>query len=178
MKIRSLIQVGGFLPLLFSTLAFALTTSVGSLTVVSGGSQSVNVSSVKGTISVSNSAPRVATVSKGANNTYNVIGVAAGSTKLTFKDSKSSVSVNVTVTANTAEVVTGRLLASNCFQCHGTNGAGGFEKLAGKSVSENYAELKKFSTGSEDPNGIMAAHAMGFSDAQLNAIATYFSTQR
>ena len=35
----------------------------------------------------------------------------------------------------------GRLLASNCFQCHGTNGKGpGFDKLAGKSASERWTQ--------------------------------------
>jgi cytochrome c553 len=72
----------------------------------------------------------------------------------------------------------GRLLASNCFQCHGTNGRGpGFDRLAGKSANEIYQELLEFRAGKEG-NGIMAKHALGFSDAQLRQIATYFSTQR
>lgn len=72
----------------------------------------------------------------------------------------------------------GRLLASNCFQCHGTNGRGpGFDKLAGKSANEIYKDLLEFRSGKEG-NGIMARHALGFSDAQLRQIATYFSTQR
>ena len=39
----------------------------------------------------------------------------------------------------------GRLLASNCFQCHGTDGRGDgtFERLAGKSASEIYNELRE-----------------------------------
>lgn len=178
MKNRLFLKFGGFIALLFVNAAFAVTTSVGSLTVASGSAQSVKISRVTGKVSVTNSAPGVVIVSKGDSSTYKVTGITAGAAKITFKDSKSSVSVNVTVTANSAAVLTGRLLASNCFQCHGTNGVGGFEKLAGQSVSETYGELKKFSTGAEDPNGIMAAHAMGFSDAQLNAIATYFSSQR
>lgn len=72
----------------------------------------------------------------------------------------------------------GRLLASNCFQCHGTNGKGpGFDKLAGKSASELYKELLEFRAGKEG-RGIMAAHALGYSDAQLRALSTYLSTQR
>ena len=39
-------------------------------------------------------------------------------------------------TTTASAVPNGRLLASNCFQCHGTNGKGpGFDKLAGKSAS-------------------------------------------
>lgn len=72
----------------------------------------------------------------------------------------------------------GRLLASNCFQCHGTNGRGpGFDKLAGKSASELYKELKEFQAGKEG-DGIMARHSMGFSDAQLLALSQWLSTQR
>ncbi len=72
----------------------------------------------------------------------------------------------------------GRLLASNCFQCHGTNGKGpGFERLAGESASSIYGELKKFQSGKEG-DGIMAKHAMGYSDAQLQALAAWLATQR
>lgn len=71
----------------------------------------------------------------------------------------------------------GRLLASNCFQCHGTNGNGpGFERLAGRSASELYQELKEFQSGQEG-NGIMAKHAWGYTDAQLQALASWLSTQ-
>lgn len=72
----------------------------------------------------------------------------------------------------------GRLLASNCFQCHGTNGNGpGFDRLAGKSASSLYSDLKDFQAGKEG-NGIMAKHALGYTDAQLQALAQWLSTQR
>ena len=73
----------------------------------------------------------------------------------------------------------GRLLASNCFQCHGTDGKGdgSFEKLAGKSAGEIYKELVEMRA--ENKRGeIMTIHALGYSDAQLRAIADYFSRQR
>lgn len=72
----------------------------------------------------------------------------------------------------------GRLLASNCFQCHGTNGAGpGFDSIAGKSVDEIYKELREMR--SENPgNDIMKAHARGYTDEQLRQISTYLSQQR
>lgn len=80
--------------------------------------------------------------------------------------------------AQTATSPNGRLLASNCFQCHGTNGKGpGFETLAGKSASELYREMKEFQSGKEG-DSIMARHVMGFSDAQLQALAQWLSTQR
>lgn len=78
--------------------------------------------------------------------------------------------------AQTAPV--GRLLASNCYQCHGTNGKGpGFDTLAGKSASELYSEMKKFQTGAEG-NGIMAKHALAYTDAQLRQLADWLSKQR
>jgi len=76
-------------------------------------------------------------------------------------------------------VPAGRLLASNCFQCHGTNGKGpGFERLAGKSADELYEELQEFKLGREDEGGLMSKHALGYSDAQLRAVAQYLSTLR
>jgi sulfide dehydrogenase cytochrome subunit len=62
----------------------------------------------------------------------------------------------------------GRLLASNCFQCHGTNGSGGFEDIRGESAEELLEFLQK-------PAGkdIMAAHAQGYTPAQLKTIAAY-----
>lgn len=83
--------------------------------------------------------------------------------------------------AGTAEAQTppsGRLLASNCFQCHGTNGKGpGFDSLDGKSASELYSKLKEFQSGKEG-QGIMAKHAMGYTDAQIRALADWLSKQR
>lgn len=83
-----------------------------------------------------------------------------------------------TAQAQTAVSPAGRLLASNCFQCHGTNGKGpGFDKLAGKSASELYKEMKEFQAGKEGDN-IMARHVMGYTDAQLQSLASWLSTQR
>lgn len=72
----------------------------------------------------------------------------------------------------------GRLLASNCFQCHGTNGSGpGFDTIAGKSRNEIYEKLREFQAGKEG-DGIMTRHAMGYSDSQLRALSAWLSTQR
>lgn len=72
----------------------------------------------------------------------------------------------------------GRLLASNCFQCHGTNGKGpGFDAINGKSVGEIYKKLKEFQAGKEG-NGIMAKHALGYTDTELLALDKWLSTQR
>lgn len=171
-------MVMGYVALTLSFSAFAVTVTPDSLSIAAGGSQTVQTASVSGSVTLKSSKPGVITVSKVDAVSYRINGVKAGSVVLEFKDRKTTAKVNVTVTANTAEVLKGRLLASNCFQCHGTNGTGGFDKLAGKNTSEIYGDLKEFASGKEDSDGIMAAHAMGFSDEQLRSIASYFSSIR
>ncbi len=78
-----------------------------------------------------------------------------------------------TVLATTTSIAqptntTGRLLASNCFQCHGTLGLGGFEKIRGSSASEALEFMTKPANSS-----IMAAHAQGYTTAQLQSIINY-----
>src|SRR5678816_684404 len=57
----------------------------------------------------------------------------------------------------------GRLLASNCFQCHGTNGrsVAGMERIAGKSANSIYEELKEMQQKPANSN-IMNVHARGY----------------
>jgi mono/diheme cytochrome c family protein len=62
----------------------------------------------------------------------------------------------------------GRLLASNCFQCHGTLGTGGFDAIRGKDAGELLEFMRK-PAGSD----IMAAHAQGYTTAQLQKIIAY-----
>jgi len=71
----------------------------------------------------------------------------------------------------------GRLLASQCAQCHGTNGqaVAGMEKLAGESENEIYGELIKMKANIK-PDEIMHRQAAGYSDAQIRLIARYFAT--
>lgn len=72
----------------------------------------------------------------------------------------------------------GRLLASNCFQCHSVSGTtSGFDNIKGKSSSEIYKEMIDFKSGKEG-NGLMGRHAMGYTDAQIRLIADYLATLR
>lgn len=75
-----------------------------------------------------------------------------------------------TTTPIVVSSTSGRLLASNCFQCHGTEGTGGFDNIRGESA----AELKKFLSKTANSN-IMAAHLQGYTTAQIDAIATYLN---
>ena len=168
----------GYLAAVLSCSAFAVTATPGSLTIPAGGAQTVQIANVSGSVSVNSSKSGITTVSMLNSTSYQINGVKAGSVVLTFKDKATTAKVNVTVTAAPSASLNGRLLASNCFQCHGTNGAGGFDTLTGKTASELYGDLKEFASGKEDSDGIMAAHAMGFSDEQLKSIANYFSSIR
>lgn len=72
--------------------------------------------------------------------------------------------VRVTQTVDPA----GRLLASNCFQCHGTNGTGGFKNISGQTATSIKQYLNKPAR-----SDIMAAHAQGYTNAQLDLIIAY-----
>ena len=75
-----------------------------------------------------------------------------------------------------AQLLSGRLLASHCAQCHGTNGnaVAGLEKLAGESANEIYEELLEMKYRFT-PESIMDRQAKGYTDEQLRAIAEYFA---
>ena len=91
-------------------------------------------------------------------------GDATGTSALETPEGRRSSTTTVAQAANTE----GRLLASNCFQCHGTNGNGGFEEIRGKDAKELIEFQDK--PASRD---IMAAHAQGYTTAQLRQIAAY-----
>lgn len=79
-------------------------------------------------------------------------------------ESKSSSSAVVAQPANTE----GRLLASNCFQCHGTLGLGGFDNIRGGEAKE----ALEFTTKAADRD-IMAAHVQGYTPEQLRKAIAY-----
>ena len=73
-----------------------------------------------------------------------------------------------------------RALAANCAACHGTNGkpAAGSSSaaLAGKPKGELLTIMKQFKEGKK-PATLMHQISKGYSDAELDALATYFSNQ-
>ena len=98
----------------------------------------------------------------------------AAYSQLAGSGSKSDAINTLTRRAGTTTTVTqpastaGRLLASNCFQCHGTGGVGGFDRIRGSDAAEVKEYLGKSARGD-----IMAAHAQGYTSAQLDAIIAY-----
>ena len=82
----------------------------------------------------------------------------------------------------------GRLLASNCTQCHATNAlpkTGGYDSLVGKSYSDIYGELREFKAklnttthtckDNESKDCLMAVHAVPYTDQEMQDIAWYLS---
>ena len=83
---------------------------------------------------------------------------------------------------------TGRLLASNCTQCHATNAlpkSAGYDSLVGKSYYDIYGELKEMAqkfnasthacTESDPKECLMAVHAKPYTDQEMQDIAWYLS---
>ena len=72
----------------------------------------------------------------------------------------------------------GRLLASNCFQCHGTNGnaLGDMRRLADRDADDIYEDLLEMRANPANAN-VMHVQARGYTDEQLRLIADYFSRQ-
>ena len=74
-----------------------------------------------------------------------------------------------------------RSLAATCAACHGTDGrtAAGSRvpALAGVPHAEIAAQLRAFKAGAR-PSTVMAQLSKGFSDAQIDQLAAYFSALR
>lgn len=69
----------------------------------------------------------------------------------------------------------GRLLAAQCAQCHGTDGYSqtDIDSLAGeKDIAEELKEMRL----EKDADDIMAKHAHGYTDAEINLISEYFAS--
>jgi cytochrome subunit of sulfide dehydrogenase len=83
--------------------------------------------------------------------------------------------------AQDAQTLNIRSLAATCANCHGTNGKA-FEgsavvSLAGMPKDYIVAQMKAFQAGTR-PATIMHQLAKGYSDAQIEQIATYFAAQK
>jgi sulfide dehydrogenase cytochrome subunit len=72
-------------------------------------------------------------------------------------------------------------LAASCAGCHGTNGkaveGSSVTSLAGLDKNYTIAQMKAFKTGTR-PATVMHQLSKGFSDAQIESLATYFAAQK
>jgi cytochrome c553 len=72
-------------------------------------------------------------------------------------------------------------LAATCANCHGTNGVAvtgsSVTSLAGLDKAYTVAQMKAFKTGTR-PATVMHQLSKGYSDAQIETLATYFAAQK
>lgn len=70
----------------------------------------------------------------------------------------------------------GRLLASQCAQCHGTDGraVGDMDRLAGENFNELWEEMLEMKY-SGDTGDIMHRQAKGYTEEQIRLIAQYYA---
>ena len=84
-------------------------------------------------------------------------------------------------TALAADPNLGRNLAATCANCHGTNGhavtGSGIDALAGIDKAKMLQKLADFKSGAK-PASIMHQISKGYSDEQLDLIATYYAAQK
>jgi cytochrome subunit of sulfide dehydrogenase len=83
----------------------------------------------------------------------------------------------VPAAADAQESAYARSLAATCFTCHGTDGrsvGGTPPSIAGQDRSYLLQQMREFRDGRR-PATIMHQHAKGYTDEQLELIATYFS---
>lgn len=155
--------------------------SLSATTVSLGKKQSatVTVSNAIGKVRLSNSKGKTVKA-RLSGNTVTLTGQSAGSATLTLRDKKSTRTITVEVSSSSQPPAppisgntNGRLLASNCFQCHGTYGSGGFESLIHKQDLAD--ELNEYLSGGEDEDDIMGAHLKGYTPEQLQAIVDYLA---
>jgi cytochrome c553 len=83
--------------------------------------------------------------------------------------------------AQAADPNLARNLAATCANCHGTNGqavkGSGMDSLAGMEKAKTLQKLADFKSG-DKPASIMHQISKGYTDEQLDLIATYFAAQK
>jgi sulfide dehydrogenase cytochrome subunit len=98
---------------------------------------------------------------------------------LMTKENESNDALNTSSTSVVKAVPTdlpGRALASNCFQCHGTNGYAGELKIAGQGKSGILDAINEMKSKNPRSN-IMNVHAQGYTAQEMELIADFISKQ-
>ncbi|MBL8394003.1 MAG: c-type cytochrome [Candidatus Accumulibacter sp.] len=74
-----------------------------------------------------------------------------------------------------------RNLAATCANCHGTDGravpGAGLEVLAGMEKTRTLQKMADFKSGAK-PASVMHQIAKGYTDEQIDLVATYFAAQK
>jgi len=83
------------------------------------------------------------------------------------------------VAAAQAEDTRARFMAANCAYCHGPDGKsrGAIPSLAGLEVKYFVDQMKAFRDGSR-PATVMAKHALGYTDAEYEAMGKWFEAHK
>lgn len=76
-----------------------------------------------------------------------------------------------------ADALQVRSMAASCASCHGTHGVAqeGMESLAGKPKDDLVQKMMDFKSGKK-PATLMHQLSKGYSDDQIQALASYFSS--
>lgn len=89
-----------------------------------------------------------------------------------------SAHAQTSITPSAATSTNPAYLAANCANCHGSKGisTGAMPGLAGLKASYISEQMRAFREGKR-PATIMHQLSKGYSDAQIDAIASYFASQ-
>jgi sulfide dehydrogenase cytochrome subunit len=89
--------------------------------------------------------------------------------------------ITASAATHAADVIKpGARIAASCSGCHGTNGAtqgGVLPRLAGQQKEALLGKLKAYKSGTAQST-IMTQIAKGYTDEQLEVLATYFAAQK
>jgi cytochrome c553 len=99
--------------------------------------------------------------------------------RATFVAAAALASASLAATAQTPYPDTGRDLAASCAICHGTSGlnAGGMPNVAGQAKGVLVGALRDFRDGKR-PATVMHQVAKGLTEAQIDAVASYWAAQK
>lgn len=78
-----------------------------------------------------------------------------------------------------ADALQVRSMAASCSACHGTSGVAlpGMDSLAGQKKEDLQKKMQDYKTGKK-PATLMHQLAAGYSDAQIEQLASYFAAQK
>ena len=89
------------------------------------------------------------------------------------------VALGLTSAAQASSLAKAQYLAATCANCHGTNGKsnGGQASLAGYDKAKLISTMKDFKSDKR-PATIMHQLAKGYTDEQIEVMATFFASQK